>query len=395
MKNDDRMNEKKAHDTEDDCERVDVFGDNSHIGGTSHEDILECLPDVVTVRIGDEPRADCGEREYRKYKSKKDRDNAPMMTFILVLLLTTAMTAGAYVTANELGGDPRATFGRLAAMFMFGLEHTDAKTKIDLPYDSGSAAEHPTDYSDAIDKNPQSVSDGAFSSDSEPSEITEEETIVTSTVAPGTVSLSDTDFTDSSDEYFVDLVDSGISPSDLSEKLGEEILDRLNGGGVIVVCAHPSESFGDGVNVTCAAEAMIQALSAVGVDAYICDGLFDANGRIGSYSRALAAINSMAEGKNIGLVIDIHTGDEPGMLVGWDAAYTRLPNVALANMVNDELGNYAVTLTVGNGNLNQSAPWLSLHIELDSADTSSRGMRTARIFADAVIRLFRKADREA
>lgn len=374
MKNYDRdlMNEISAngYDSADDTrERVDVFGD----GGAS---TCQQLPDVITVRIGDS--ADYIDR--CKYKYKKEHNTAPLVTFILVLLLTTAMTVGAYISATGLGSEPRETFGNLAGMFIFGAKNAVAPADPIPTANRGTST--PAGDKGALPgvelglETPEATADDE--TQNTPQDTSEDDTAVTVTA-------------DNNTELFVDRAQSGISPAALASELGGEILAFLRGGSVIVTCAHPAECFSDGIPVTRAAEALLQALTAAGIDVQICEGKFDSSGRLGSYSRTREALDEMAAGRDVALVIDLHAGGTPGMLVGWDADGAARKNVALADMINGELGSYACTLTVDRGSFNQNAPWLSLHIELDSADPSSRGMRTARIFADAVVRSFKAA----
>lgn len=389
MKTSDRWDEKKTSGTDGESERVDVFGDENLSDRTSAGDTFECLPDAMTERIANNHG---GERSYRVYgyKNENDRDAAPALTFILVLLLTVAMTAGAYAAATELGSHPRETLGHIAAVFMFGSGHSGFDANDAVSADSGKSDEllagENTKAPKITDNNGLAPNDDVAFTETTIGH--ENETSPARTESASTHEMSSAD---TSNILFDDRADSGISPSELVAEFGDEILGRLCGSSVIVVCAHPSECFCDGIAVTQAADALVQALSAVGVDTYVCKGEFDASGRLGSYSRTRAALDAMSAGKNIGLVIDLHAGDEPGMLVGWSAADAFRMNVAFADMINNELGSYAVTIAIDNGSFNQNAPWLSLHAELDSSNTSSRGMRDARILADAVIKIFKKS----
>lgn len=377
MKSNDRdlMNEISAsgYDSADDTrERVDVFGDGI---GSEGVNAPRRLPDVITERIGDfgDYTDCCG-------CNKKEHNTSPLLTFIMVLLLTTAMTVGAYINAAGLGSEPRETLGSLAGLFIFGAKNTEAPAETAPHGNSGTSIR--AGENDVTQGPELGIETPKVTADDETRDTLqdhgEDYTAVTATEGRNI-------------ELFIDLAQSGILPAALSSELGAEVLEILRGGSVIVTCAHPSECFSDGIPVPHAAEALLQALTAAGIDAQICNGEFDSSGRIGSYSRAYTALCEMAAGNDVALVIDLHAGGAPGMLVGWGAEGVARKNVALADMINGELGSYACTLTVDSGSFNQNAPWLSLHIELDSATPSSRGMLTARIFADAVIRSIKAA----
>ena len=84
-------------------------------------------------------------------------------------------------------------------------------------------------------------------------------------------------------------------------------------------------------------------------------------------------------------MLDIHLGAEPELTVGTSAdGWER--NAALAAIVNKKLDTYGVNVTVDNGRYNQDLPVLSVHVVLDAGEKSSRGLKNARILADAVIR---------
>ena len=88
----------------------------------------------------------------------------------------------------------------------------------------------------------------------------------------------------------------------------------------------------------------------------------------------------MALGKSAAVVGAAGGGEDDA---GWQM------NAALAAMVNDELDTYSGSVTVDGGRYNQDLRVLSLHAELDGSLSALRGLRSARILADAVIKLMK------
>ena len=178
----------------------------------------------------------------------------------------------------------------------------------------------------------------------------------------------------------------------LADELGAAVIAELRGKKVLVLAAHPCEGFADTGTVADAVQAFCQAIGAVGIDVLTCDGIPEISGRLGAYSRARAEIEKMlASEPDIGLIVDLHTGTAPGITVGGGADDMWRMNTALAALINRGLDTYSGSVTVTRGIYNQDLPVMSLHVTFDSAEKSSRGTKSARILADAVIKLMKKS----
>ena len=178
----------------------------------------------------------------------------------------------------------------------------------------------------------------------------------------------------------------------LADELEATIIAELHGKKVLVLSAHPCEGFADTGTVADAVQAFCQAVGAVGIDVLTCDGIPEISGRLGAYLRARAEIEKMlASEPDIGLIVDLHTGTVPGITVGGGADEMWRMNTALAALINRGLDTYSGNVTVTRGVYNQDLPVMSLHVTFDSAEKSSRGAKSARILADAVIKLMKKS----
>lgn len=365
--------------TEDGKERVDVFGDSD---GQNDEDGYRTarLPvkySRVTSHGAEQPH---------------HRSSVAYM-LVTVLLLTTAFAALACTALAGAGKDPRTSIGKVAGSLIFGVAgNADDTRKAEMP---ASVTDAPG-TSPAEDTVPGGENGSAGASVTEKTQATNPSSEPSVTTAPVTEAGTRTEdtaaATDASDaptdtlyKGLVDKTGRGVSLDSLVAAFGAEVTDALKGKNVLVVCTHPSEKFSDGAPVTDAAAAFCQALGAVGIGTKICDGGFDLPGRLGSYSRARAAIEKELGEGDFGLVLDIHLGAEPELTVGTSAdGWER--NAALAAILNKKLDTYGVNVTVDNGRYNQDLPVLSVHVVLDAGEKSSRGLKNARILADAVIR---------
>lgn len=361
-------------------ERVDIFGEGGEKKARREQKIAP-LP-VKSTPGAAKPRA----------ATKKNRASIISLA-VTVLLLTTAFTALAYSLTAGAGNDPREAAGGIAGRLIFG--GTDSR-----PVAASVAADPSVSVGDAA----SAQGTGAEPTAAVSEEIAEPTAAVPETGGDATEDngatekepATDTSAAEPPQTYpgLVNKTDLDISLDALAKKWGASVGAELKGAGVLVVCTHPSECFADGTPVVRAAEAFCQALNAVGVNAVQCAGDFDGSGRLGSYSRAREAIGNMLEGGGFGLVVDLHIGDAPGLLVGTNQAKADdegwQMNAALAAMVNEKLDTYSGSVTVDTGRYNQDMPVLSLHAELDGSLSSSRGLRSARILADSVIRVMRQ-----
>ena len=309
------------------------------------------------------------------------KNRSSLITLVLtVLLLTTSFTALACTVVTGMGGDPREAAGGFAGKLLFG---STPEITAYTPEEMTGEATRATD--DGTASGDEAVTTVPVEHGETPAESTDEgneQTAVTTDVGfqmDHTGLINKTGF--------------DLSLDALVERWGTAVSSGLKKGGVLVVCTHPLECFSDGTSIKDAAAALCQALEAAGVYTAQCTGDFDTPGRLGSYARAREAISGMLNSGSFALVIDIHTGDSPGLLVGAagggeeDAGWQM--NAALAAMVNDELDTYSGSVTVDDGRYNQDLRVLSLHAELDRSLSASRGLRSARILADAVIKLMK------
>ncbi len=376
--------DQKSGGSENGRERVDIFGElGTHIGGKASGN----APDGEKIK--NLPVKYAPKKEKPRTCAPKSR--ASVMTMAAtVLLLTTAFTALAYSAAAGMGSDPWDAAGGIAGELIFGA----AVTSDGLP----ANADPMTSDTVAVSNSEESTAQPSAAEES--SGAPTESDAQTEAGAPSESSAAGADPETSAATpalTYAELVNKtglDLSLDALVEKWGGSVISDLKGTGVMVVCTHPSECFADGTSVGEAAEAFCQALNAVGINAVRCEGNFDESGRLGSYSRARAAIEKMLAEGGCGLVVDLHIGDVPGLLVGANKAdaddkiWQR--NTVLAAMVNDELNTYRGSVTLDNGRYNQDLPVLSLHAELDGSLSASRGLRSSRLLADSIIRLMKK-----
>ena len=348
-------------------ERVDIFGDGEKQKNTGS----------ATLPIRRNADFDRG------VTMDGNKSKASFIYMILtVLFLTTAFTAAASVTINGMGKDPRVTVGGIAGRLLFGAG-TNAGTDTDMS-------------SSVIDtgvREPQSTSgDVTAPMPTDTSGVSGESTkaadISTDPNVPGETPESDP--VPSGKSGFTNKTSNDADPVALRALFEAEIRSALAGKKVLVLCTHSREHFQDGTGVEDAARAFCQAVNAVGIATEMCDGGFDAEGRLGAYSRARSEIGRLMVHGEIGLVVDFHIGGEPGLIVGAGADDVWQKNTALAVMVNEALDTYGTGVQLDGGVYNQDLPVLSLHVELDAAERSSRGLRYARILADAVVKFMKQ-----
>lgn len=348
-------------DTHIDKEKVDIFGDGNQqeCGGDA------CTPGLPVPRGAD------------PFAGAEHKKNSPAFIYMMltVLFLTTAFTALASVVIMKVGNRPRESVGDMAGMLMFGDRGMHGNSETTPEVDDNSPAVPPDTEPATSDNSP---------ADGEQTKVTE------TTSTPDVTSAAAKTDPQPGKQMIRNKTQKEVDPHALKTLFAAEIISAVRGKKITVICTHSHEQFADGVRVTDAARAFCQAISAVGIDVEMCDIEFDLPGRLGSYSRARAEVERIICEGETGLVVDLHIGNDPGLVVGACADDRWQINTALAAMIDDALDTYSTGIVLEDGVYNQDLPVLSLHAELNAADHSSRGLRAARILADAVIKLMKQ-----
>lgn len=318
-----------------------------------------------------------------KYEYMSDsRAGAGSLLYLIftVLFLTASFTALFCGVAASLGNSPREAMGGFAGNMIFGKQRN---TKEDTS--ATDAGQVGTDITVRAEETGGVEPEGSGSETAADTGHDETSPSVTGNTRPA-------ELTGDGGAQLINDTEHDIDLDLLVDELGAAIIAELHGKKVLVLSAHPCEGFADTGTVADAVQAFCQAVGAVGIDVLTCDGIPEISGRLGAYLRARAEIEKMlASEPDIGLIVDLHTGTAPGIIVGGGADEMWRMNTALAALINRGLDTYSGNVTVTRGVYNQDLPVMSLHVTFDSAEKSSRGAKSARILADAVIKLMKKS----
>lgn len=342
-------------------ERVDVFGD-------------------MRVKKRTRTKKTILPVKYEHLSDSRAGTGSLLYLIFTVLFLTASFTALFCGVASSLGNSPREAMGGFAGNMIFGKQSQAGEDTSGT--DAGQVGADVTDRAEETGNVEPDGSGTEAASDTGRDETSPSVTENTRPVEP----------TGGGSAQLINDTEHDIDLDMLADELGAAVKAELRGKKVLVLAAHPCEGFADTGTVADAVQAFCQAIGAVGIDVLTCDGIPEISGRLGAYSRARAEIEKMlASEPDIGLIVDLHTGTAPGITVGGGADDMWRMNTALAALINRGLDTYSGSVTVTRGIYNQDLPVMSLHVTFDSAEKSSRGTKSARILADAVIKLMKKS----